>query len=333
VFVTTSFWKGKQDAANYPEQHLTCISADDGKRLWDLRLEPGPWKLSDLRGGYTAPTPAADGESVYVVFGSAVIAAVDYDGKLLWRQEIVPHKFDVALGASPVLFGDWVLLQCDQVEQQGRLLAFDRKTGAIAWSRPRPDAGFTHSTPTLFRHAGSASLFAVTSKSLQKLDPMTGEPAWTVPVEGDTVSPIYDHGMIYVDSGRGGPGFAVDFNGQRKWTSKRLPEGIGSPVRSGELIYRLHTPGVLDCLRWSNGETVYSERVPGVNANASPIATADGLIYLATSGKSCVIRSGEKFEIVGTGDLGDPCAASPAVSGGRLYLKGQRSLYCLKTGP
>jgi hypothetical protein len=151
VFVTTSFWKGKQDAAHYPEHHLTCYGAEDGKRLWDLCLEPGPWRLTDLRGGYTAPTPAADGERVYIVFGSAVMAAVDYEGKLLWRQEIVPHKFDVALGASPVLFGDWVLLQCDQVDQQGRLLAFDRKAGAIAWSRPRPDAGFTHSTPTLFR--------------------------------------------------------------------------------------------------------------------------------------------------------------------------------------
>lgn len=332
VFVTTSFWKGKQDAANYPEHHLTCFNAEDGKRLWDLRLEPGPWKLSDLRGGYTAPTPAADGERVYVVFGSAVIAAVDYEGKLLWRREIVPHKFDVALGASPVLFGDWVLLQCDQVEGQGRLIAFDRKTGAIAWSRTRPDAGFTHSTPIPFREGDRTTLLAVTSKALQMLNPMNGEVIWSAEAAGDTVSPIYDHGMVYIDSGRGGPGYAVDFTGQEKWISKRIPEAIGSPVSSGDFIYRLHSPGVLDCIRWSNGETVYSERVPGVNPNASLIATGDGLVYLATAGKSCVVRAGEQFEIVGTSDLGDPCAASPAVNGRRLYLKGQRDLYCLSAG-
>jgi hypothetical protein len=44
--------------------------------------------LSPARGGYTAPTPAADGERVYVVFGSSVSAALDYEGKHLWRKEI-----------------------------------------------------------------------------------------------------------------------------------------------------------------------------------------------------------------------------------------------------
>ncbi len=44
---------------------------------------------------------------------------------------------------------------------------------------------------------------------------------------------------------------------------------------------------------------MYSERVSGADPNASPIATADGLISLATAGKSYVIRAGEKLEVVG----------------------------------
>ena len=50
---------------------------------------------------------------MYVVFGSSVIAALDYKGELVWRKEITPHRFDVALGASPVLFEDTVVVQCD----------------------------------------------------------------------------------------------------------------------------------------------------------------------------------------------------------------------------
>ena len=56
--------------------------------------------LKDLRGGYTAPTPAVDPERVYALFGSSVLAALDVKGQLLWRQEIKPHFFDVALGAN-----------------------------------------------------------------------------------------------------------------------------------------------------------------------------------------------------------------------------------------
>ena len=71
----------------------------DGKLLWDTKVPNGPWLSSDLRGGYTAPTPAADGEHIYVMFGSSVIAALDYDGKIVWRKEIKPYNFDVCTAA------------------------------------------------------------------------------------------------------------------------------------------------------------------------------------------------------------------------------------------
>src|SRR4051794_35654012 len=133
VFVTASYWPGKTDAKQFPEHHVACYRAADGKQLWDATVPPGPWLLSDLRGGYTAPTPAADDYRVYFVFGSAVVAALDHDGKPVWRKEVVPYKFDVALAASPVLVGDTVILQCDELDKQSRLVAFDRATGAVRW--------------------------------------------------------------------------------------------------------------------------------------------------------------------------------------------------------
>src|SRR5262249_16769303 len=75
VFVTASWWRAGVGQDRYPEHHVTCFRAADGKRLWDTKVPPGPWLLKDLRGGYTAPTPAADGERVYAQFGSAVLAA------------------------------------------------------------------------------------------------------------------------------------------------------------------------------------------------------------------------------------------------------------------
>ena len=96
VIVTVSYWPEGASDKDYPQHHVLCFGAKDGEKQWDTIIPPGPWKLTDLRGGYTAPTPATDGMRIYVGFGSAVVAALDVQGKIVWRKEINPYKFDVA---------------------------------------------------------------------------------------------------------------------------------------------------------------------------------------------------------------------------------------------
>jgi outer membrane protein assembly factor BamB len=339
VFVTASYWPGgKADPKAYPEHHVVCYRVSDGKQLWDSKVEPGPWLFADLRGGYTAPTPAVDGERVYVVFGSSVIAAFDLDGKPVWRKEVVPFKFDVALGASPVLFGDTVILQCDELEQKSRLVAFDKKTGNVKWEELRPKLGFAHSTPVLATIGGKPQLLVSASNSLQGVDPSNGKLIWWCDAKGDTVSPVIGGGIVYIDTGRGGPGYAVDPTGMEnvtkthlKWNITQMPEGYSSPVIVGEYLYRLHSPETLKCINLSNGKEIYSERFPGASTSSSPIATADGNIYLASGGKSYVLKAGPKVDILATNDLGDGSHASPAVADGKLFIKGKKWLYCIGT--
>ena len=337
VFITASFWPGgKPDPKAIPEHHVACYQASDGKRLWDVTVKPGPWLFADLRGGYTAPTPAADGERVYVAFGSAVLAALDYDGKPLWRTEITPYKFDVAFAASPVLYGGTVILQCDQVDKGSRLAAYDARTGVLKWEAARPKVGFGHSTPVVATIGGKAQLLVSASNAIQGADPATGKVIWSCAAKGDTVSPVVGGGLVYCDSGRGGPGFAVDPTGMGdvtkthlKWKIARVNEGYSSPVVAGDFLYRLQNPEQLKCIRLSTGEEVYSERLGGVTTAASPIATADGLIYVASAGKSYVVKAGPKFDVLAVNDLGDGCPASPAVADGRIFLKGRKWLYCV----
>jgi outer membrane protein assembly factor BamB len=345
VFVTVSFWPAGVGTDRYPEHHVLCFRAADGKRLWDTTVPPGPWLLKDLRGGYTAPTPATDGERVYALFGSAVLAGLERDGKLLWHKAITPHFFDVAIGTSPVLHKGTVLVLCDELREKksSRLLAFDGKTGALKWERKRPHADWTHSTPALADVKGMRQLLVAGADRLEGLDPENGEPVWwfTSPTRvGDTVTPVYAGGMVYCDSGRGGGfgglGVAVDPTGKGdvtkthlKWSLMRMPQGFASPVASGGYLYRLVDPETLRCYELATGKQVYAERLHGVSTRASPVATADGRIYLASAGKSYVVRVGPKFAVLGTGELGDASDASPAVADGRLYLKGRRYLYCV----
>src|SRR5688500_6116215 len=115
VFVTTA---AKQTQAEekeklIPEHHFHCFAVADGKLLWKTSIPPGKEQMG--YGIYAAPTPTTAGKAVDCGCGSAVIAAVACAGKILWRHERPgPYKLNPGIDSSPALFGDTVLLLCDQ---------------------------------------------------------------------------------------------------------------------------------------------------------------------------------------------------------------------------
>ncbi len=338
IFIIAVYWPEGVAQTDYPEHHVACYSTVDGKLLWDVRVPPGPWLLKDLRGGYSAPTPCTDGQRVYALFGSSELAALDFDGRLLWRKEITPFAWDVAIGTSPVLIRDAVLVLADGTKPAlSRLIAFDPATGNVKWERPRPEASFNHTTPVLIQVNGKQQLLIASSGALQGVDPADGAIIWWAKNKGDVPTPAYGDGLVYSEGGRGGPGIAVDPTGtgdvsatKVKWKTGPIPEGYSSPIIVGGFVYRTHSPGVLKCFALASGERAFTERLPrGVNISASPVATADGRLYFAGGSKSVVLKVGPKFELLATNDLGDDGAASPAIANGRLYIKGSRYLYCI----
>jgi outer membrane protein assembly factor BamB len=350
VFVTTARWPAdvKERKKVIPEHHVLAYSASDGKALWDTQVPPGPWLRDDFRsgpgGGYAAPTPCTDGERVFVVFGSAVLAAIDFDGRIAWRKEIVPYTFDVTIGSSPVIFGETlILLSAMAKKEDSRVVAFGRASGDVRWEAPLPGTGFGHSTPVIIDVKGKSQLVVVasgmstTSDAIQAFDPATGMRIWWCQGAGDAASPAFGSGILYADSGRGSPGWAIDPTGTGdvtathvRWKVARVSEGIGSPIIVGEHVYRLHDPGILKCWKVSNGEQVYAKRLEGITTTwASPIADPAGRIYFASAGKSFVIQAGPEGKVLALNDLDDANHASPAASGGRIYLVGLKAVWCI----
>lgn len=350
LFVCTARWPAAVTDRKkvIPEHHVLCYSTADGKLLWDAGVPPGPWLRTDFRsgpgGGYAAPTPTTDGKLVYVVFGSSVIAALDFDGRIVWRKEIIPFTFDVTIGSSPVLFGDTVLMLCAMANKpDSKLIAYDKATGGLRWEKALPETGFGHSTPVRIDIGGKPQLVVVASgmgeadRGVQSFDPRNGDLLWWCRGGGDASSAAYGAGIVYCDNGRGGPGVAIDPSGSGdvtkthiKWRINQVAEGIGSPIIVGNLVYRLHTPNVLKCWQAADGKQVYAHRLDRLTSTwASPIADANGRLYFATAGVSYVIQGGADFKVLAINDLGDPNHASPAVAGGRMFLVGTRKVYCV----
>src|SRR5262249_17551452 len=144
VFVIMVYWPADKTQKDMPEHRVACYQTSDGKKLWETAVEPGPWLLTDIRGGYSAPTPTTDGERVYVLFVSPIRGALDLEGKVVWRKAVDPYAWDVAIGPSPFLYQDTVMVVADGIKPPlSRLIAYDKKSGEIKWEQKRPTANFS----------------------------------------------------------------------------------------------------------------------------------------------------------------------------------------------
>ena len=62
---------------------------------------------------------------------------------------------------------------------------------------------------------------------------------------------------------------------------------------------------------------------------ASPIAFDGKILLTSEDGDTFVVKAGPKHEVVGTNTVGEPVYASPAISDGNIFIRGERNLYCI----
>ena len=114
----------------------------------------------------------------------------------------------------------------------------------------------------------------------------------------------------------------------------RVPSGgpyISSLIHYDGLIYMMGDVGVLTVTDAKTGERVYQERLGGVYS-ASPVA-GDGKIYLLSEdGETIVLAAGRTPRVLSRNKLNARQLASPAISGGRLFIRTDDSIYAIGRG-
>jgi outer membrane protein assembly factor BamB len=77
-----------------------------------------------------------------------------------------------------------------------------------------------------------------------------------------------------------------------------------------------------------DGTTLWKERLGGV-FSASPVA-AEGRVYFTDEdGTTYVLAAGREKRVLAENRLGERILASPAVSGGRIFLRSDQNLYAI----
>jgi hypothetical protein len=60
----------------------------------------------------------------------------------------------------------------------------------------------------------------------------------------------------------------------------------------------------------------------------------DGKLLLTSEdGDTYVIKAGPKHEVIATNTVGEPVYASPAISDGMIFIRGEKNLYCIGANP
>ena len=106
-----------------------------------------------------------------------------------------------------------------------------------------------------------------------------------------------------------------------------------SPLIHDGYVYLCGERGILHCLDAKTGQDDYEpEQLHKMIYRASPVY-ADGKIYLlARDGVTTVIKPGPKFEKLAENKLDDETSASIAISNGRIYIRGWKTLYAISEG-
>ena len=338
VFLTTAAkqTREQEQRKDVPDHHLVCYGAADGQVLWRTRIPQG--KQPAGYAIYAVPTPVTDGKVVYAWFGSAVLAAVDRGGKLVWRTERPgPFNLNPGICSSPILYKDTLILLCDQGRGKGFLQGLDKKTGEVKWQQKREKVSCNNTTPVLIEVNGKCQMVIAASNAVQGLDPASGEPLWWCKTPGFGESPVLGGGLLYADKGCNEAAVCVDPSGKGdvtdthvKWRIAKSPGEYSSAVVAGTCILKARRNEDIVSLDLASGKALYTAKLKGISKLASPFATADGRVYFATAGKSYVIQAGPRLEVLATNDLrGEMNGSSPAVSGGRIFIRGSKFLYCI----
>lgn len=332
---------------------LWCVDAGSGRVLWKRSLGGG----NELRykQHMSSPSPATDGEAVFVMTGTGTLKAFSFAGEELWSRDLQQdygafgHNWGYA--ASPLLFEGSLyvpVLHGFRTDEPSYLLRIDTATGETVWRTERPteavyESPDAYTTPALLGRGGEARIVLSGGDVVTAHDPGTGRELWRaggLNPDGDrtnrlVASPVTAGDLVFA-FGKRGPVLALAAGGQRGGGEPRLAwsmtkgTDVPTPATDGRYLYMVNDQGLLWCLDARTGELHYGpERLATGTYSASPLL-ADGKLYaVSEEGVTTVVAAGPAFQVLAENRLEGYTLSSPAAAQGRLFIRTAEYLYAI----
>ncbi len=343
-----SFFRSKAPDRPY-SFGVHCLNLSDGSLAWKKEIisRKPPFKIHPSN-SYATETPVTDGVSVYAYFAAVgVVACLDMDGQPIWTRELGAFRTgnDFGTGSSLALHAGIVFVQCDN-EEDSFVCALDTKTGEVVWRDDR-DSKTSWSSPVVWKNKVRTELITCGSGTVISYEPSSGKVLWRMTGAGGafSASPTFDRERIYLgQSGRNsrGPLVAVNAGATGEltfdsvsenglaWIEESAAPGMCSPVVLDGRVYVL-SRGILSCHDAKTGARLYRERLENAsNVTASLWASGDKVFTLNESGETSVIKSGGKFDLVGSNSMEGLFWSTPSATATALLIRSSDKLHCIR---
>ena len=313
--------------ATADEQAVICLDRASGRVLWDAvvhrgQVDAGNHRLSNPAAG----SVAWDGERLFVNFpnGKGIqTSALTPAGKLLWQTRVADFVMHQGFGSSPVVHGALVLVSADN-RGGGKVLALDRATGKIVWSQDRPKIA-NYTSPAVLQAAGQSQVVLGGCNLISAFDPNSGRKLWEI--EGATeecvTTAVTDGQRVFVSGGyprNNVTAVEADGSGRIAWQNNTRVYVPSMLVRNGHL-YAVLDAGQIVCWRADTGAELWREKVDR-DFYGSPVMLGDRVYVTNLRGVTFVVEvSPAGAKVLAQNKVGDEALASPAIAGGRVYLR------------
>jgi outer membrane protein assembly factor BamB len=335
IFLTTAL-KDTQ------ERVLLSLDRRTGAVLWQQTVLRAPLEAKNNENSYASATPVTDGAKVYFTSldgSDVIVAAYDFTGKQLWLVRPGQFKSQWGFSHSPVLFEDKVIVVCYS-KGENFVVALSPTDGHTLWKTPCENPSQSYSPPLIRQMAGRPQMIVPGNSAVTSFDPRTGRVLWRVGgLSSDSViTPVYHEKTGLILSCTSWPNkvlLAIKPDGEGDVTSSKVvwktADGapyVPSPLAVGDWFFTSSFGGkAACCYEAATGSILWKEPM-GLH-HASPV-TANGLVFfLNDEGVMHVVKAGPKRELVARNELGEKTYASPALSGGQIFLRSFKNLYCI----
>jgi len=331
-------------SAETQERLLLCLDRKTGELLWKQKVLSAPFEQKHELNSFASSTPATDGERIYVSFldrDHMFAAAYDFQGKELWNNRPGPFSSMHGFCSSPLIYRDKVILNGDH-DGDSYLVALSRTDGRMIWKTARENHTRSYCAPLIREMAGRQQMVLSGDKCVASYDPEEGERRWVIdgPTEQFVASPVYSEktGLVYITGGFPAHHIlAIRPNGTGNvtgthivWRTTKGAAYVPSPIIAGDYFLVVSDSGVAYCFEAANGNVAWTERLGVEHAS---LVSAEGRVYfLNDRGVMNVVKPGPQFVRLAENDLGESFFASPAISRGQIFLRGEKHLFCIGPG-
>ncbi len=336
---------GQSIVAFFPDFGLAAFSLD-GRELWRTPL--GPFK--NIYGMGVSPI-LANGRVILIVDqsqGSYAAAFSLRNGEQLWRT---PRAEALSGHSTPILHGNWILAPGSL-----RMEAYDVANGRPAWAvdglpsemKSTPvlhgDLVLVHGFNTPENDAGRLLKIPSFQAALRDFDknadgrlsraeaplPHAAANFAYLDLDADGLLDLAEWDQYIKTMRAENALLAYRIGGGLVWKFLRSIPQLPSPLVYRGVVYMINEGGVLTTLDAATGRLHKQARLRGQADKyySSPVA-ADGKIYIAShTGTVSVLRAGPDQELLATHAVDDEILATPALAGGRVFLRTRDAVYC-----